>query len=207
LEDQIANYSGPSAIDFETERAAALANRNGWLNARESWLQSARRALNSLISGTNGLERDVLEDIRDRYDQERRVADDLGKIFVTPANKAAYINQYYDNLTWQANNLGHSRTAALADPAAWLAARHEDLANWIDSFAGLSGSNRISNTRQEFLANWVVVRAAIHDLQNNTYSTGWPNGPNGQNSTANLFNNVQGNPSYVPGNINHTNQQ
>src|SRR5690606_36751846 len=50
LEDQIANYSGPTTgPDFEAERTAALANRNAWLNDRRAWLQSANSAATVLM--------------------------------------------------------------------------------------------------------------------------------------------------------------
>src|SRR5690606_13380682 len=132
------------------------------------------------------------------YSREATVVNQL--VSSTAANKAAYIDQYYDNLIWQANNLGSDETDALADPLAWLIARRTDLTNSINSFAGLSGSSSINSTRQELLQQWMVVHAAIYDLQNNVHSMGWPN-PNQANQVQALFNNVQNNPSYVPNGI------
>jgi len=208
LEAQIAALGGGGPIDFETERAAALADVDAWLQDREDWLYDAYIATSQLVGGTTGLEYTLLSAHQFRLYYERQVAQILPSQLVSATKRTNYIDQYYDNLTWRVNNLGSDRTAALADPLDWLQTRQTDLENWIDGLQNIGSltfwDSNLENTYMKLQSLWSSVSAAIYDIQNNTYSTGWPTSPN---QVDGWYNNVQSNPAYVPRNISHTTQQ
>ncbi len=208
LEAQIEAILDPGAVDFETERAAALADMDTWLDDREDWLDAAQQAVQqNVLSGTNGAEENELRALRDALDHEKIVARDFGNLSSSSSNlakKAAYINFVFDQLTWDANNLANVRSSALANRADWLADRRTSLENWIDGLIvldGIGGSGRIDNTYEEMQESWITVTAGIYDLDNSTYSTGWPS----NNGIGELYDDLQVDPNDLP-NLNPTSQ-
>ncbi|MCB5425959.1 RHS repeat protein [Altererythrobacter sp. CC-YST694] len=200
LQGQVANYSGGGAVSFEAERTAALAGVSSWINARGNWLNNADDITGILDNGTSGLLLSELRNYGSVYSTEENYVDDLNGTY-----RAAYINEYYANLTWRANNLGADRSAALADRLTWLAAREQDLKNWIDGYAGISGLGaNPTQTTNKLKLLWVQVRAAIYDITHNTYSTGWPTNTSAINS---FYSSGRNNTSFVPSGISGTTTQ
>ncbi|KPL66749.1 hypothetical protein SZ64_00705 [Erythrobacter sp. SG61-1L] len=200
LEGQIANYSGGGAVSFEAERAAALANASSWINSHENWLDNAEEEVSDLDNGTSGLVLAELTNYCSLYSAQTNYVEDLGGSY-----RSLYINVYYNNLTWRANNVGADRAVALADKLSWLVAREQDLENWITGFAGVSGGGvNPTQTMNKLKLLWVQVRAAIYDLNHNTYSTGWPSSTSTVNS---FYSSGKDNASFVPSGISGSSSQ
>ncbi|OCC22946.1 hypothetical protein MB02_14365 [Croceicoccus estronivorus] len=209
LQAQMAELLNPT-VDYSSERAAALADMNTWLSDRQTWLNSARIEADNLASASSGLLRDEFEAYADRLEQESYIAQDLRYLpsgSYNEVRKANYINQFFDNLTSQANNLPMDRAAALADPEAWLESRKEDLSNWIDSLYTLDqfngGSNKFDNTYQAYQAVWATMFEALYDLEHNTYSTNWPDR---KDEWSDFYEDVRQNPNTLPNNLQHSSQ-